>query len=152
MTVALPFAQEVGEKWGKALTGAMTTGDMTEFKALFISDEAVGVVIQSDEGTEVVMTIGDIEGAILSWEEFRESSMKDLEEQGYLKTESQCLGVLGDRMILESGRFNKAGEEYMSSYSLLTLNEEGKIMMFESFSDVQAPGLIRAASGAETSA
>ncbi|GAX12219.1 hypothetical protein FisN_1Hh148 [Fistulifera solaris] len=149
MTVAHQFAQKVGEKWGKALTTAMTTGDMTEFKALFISDEAVGVVIQSAEGTEVVMTIGDVEGATLSWDEFKESSMKDLEEQGYLKTESQCLGVLGDRMILEAGRFNKAGEEYMSAYSLLTLNEEGKITMFESFSDAHAPGLIQAASLSE---
>ena len=149
MTVALPFAQEVGEKWGKALTAAMTTGDMTEFKALFISDEAVGVVIQSAEGTEIVLTIGDVEGATLSWEEFKETFMKDLEEQGYLKTESQCLGVLGDRMILEAGRFNKAGEEYMSAYSLLTLNEEGKVTMFESFSDANAPGLVHAASVGE---
>lgn len=150
MPLALSFAQELGEKWGHALTVAMTTGDMTEFKALFVSDEAVVVVIQSAEGAEIMMTIGDVEEATMSWEEFRESSVKDLEEQGYLKTESQCLGVLGDRMLLEAGRFNKAGEEYMTSYSLLTLNEEGKITMFESFTEPNVPSLmIAAAAGNE---
>jgi hypothetical protein len=53
-----------------------------------------------------------------------------------------CLGVLGDHMILETGRFNKAGEIYVTAYSLLTLNEAGKIVGLEAFSDVQAASLV----------
>ena len=78
----------------------------------------------------------------MTWQEFRDTSTQDLAAQNYLKTESECLGVLGDRMILETGRVNKDGEVYQEVFSLVTLNAKGKITMLEAFSDINAAALL----------
>ena len=146
MTFASKKGKEIGELWGPALTKAITEDDISAFKALFVSDKLVEVVLQNAEGEEVDTTIGDSGDASLTWEDFKKLSKQDLEAQNYLKTESQCLGVLGDRLILEAARFNKGGEIYLESYSILTLNEEGKVIMFEAFTDPAAAHLTSAAS------
>ena len=135
-------ATEVADKWGPALTKAVMENDVTDFKNLF-SKEPVLVVLQNAEGTEADFTIGD-EGATMTWEEFQELTMADLKEQKFAKTESQCLGVLGDRLILETARFNQSGEVYSEAYALLTFNEDGKITAFDAFTNPQAEGLMAA--------
>jgi ketosteroid isomerase-like protein len=136
---------EIAGKWGPALTKAILDGDLSTFKELFVS-EPVAVILQNGEGVEAEFTIGDGEEATLTWGEFHELTTKDLKEQRFLKSEAQCLGVLGDRMIMEIGRFNKDGEVYAEAYSLLTLNEEGKIVAVEAFSDPEVESLIAAVS------
>lgn len=138
-------ASEVADQWGPALTKAIIDGDLSSFKSLFVSSEPVAVVLQNAEGSEAEFTIGD-EGqdATMTWQEFHELTRKDMEAQNYLKSESQCLGILGDRMILEIGRFNKDGEIYAESYSLLTLNADGKIAAVETFTDPQAESVMAA--------
>lgn len=86
----------------------------------------------------------------MNWQEFQETTKIDLETQNYLKTESECLGVLGDRMIMETGRINQAGEVYQESFALVTVNSGGKIIMLESFSDANVASLVGKA-GAESS-
>ena len=113
--------------------------------SLFIKDEPVSVVLQDEEGGEVHFTVGTQEDATISWAELIDMSSKDLKEQDYLKSESECLGVLGDRMMMETGRLNKAGEVYLEAFSLLTLDEEGLITMVEAFSDVHSGTLVGAA-------
>jgi len=78
----------------------------------------------------------------MNWQEFQETTNVDLKAQSYLKTESECLGVLGDRMIMEAGRINQAGEVYQESFALVTLNSDGKIIMLESFSDANVASLV----------
>jgi ketosteroid isomerase-like protein len=136
---------EIAEKYGPALTKAILDGDLSTFKELFVS-ELVDVILQNGEGVEAEFTIGDGEEATLTWDVFHELTTKDLKEQSFLKSEAQCLGVLGDRMIMETGRFNKDGEVYAEAYSLLTLNKEGKIVAFEAFSDPDAESLTAAVS------
>ena len=114
-------------------------------RSLFVADESVSVVLQNAEGAEVHFTIGDQDDATMTWQEFQETSTQDLTAQNYLKTEGQCLGVLGDRMILETGRFNKDGEVYQEVFALVTLNEDGKITMLEAFSDVNGATLLASA-------
>jgi len=130
---------EVAEKWGPALTKAVKEGDIEDFKSLF-TDDLVEVVIQTDEGGEALFTIGDDnELATLDWAAFLETSTNELKDQDYVKTESQCLGVLGPRLIMETGRFNSKGEVYLEATSILTLSEfTGKIVAYEAFSD---PGM-----------
>lgn len=111
---------------------------------LFVTDEAVSVVIQNSEGEEMHFTVGDQEDATLSWADFQTTVCKDLDEQKYAKSVSECLGVLGDRFIMEVGRINEAGEVYMEGFSLVTINAEGKIIMIEGFTDVNAEGLVQA--------
>lgn len=81
----------------------------------------------------------------MTFEEFQEVSKRDLLEQEYLRTESECLGILGDRMILEAARVNKAGEIYMETFSLVTCNKDGKIIMLEAFSDLRVASLLEKA-------
>jgi hypothetical protein len=138
-------AKEIVDKWGPALTKAILDGDLSTFKDLFVS-EPVAVVLQNGEGTEAEFTIGDGEGATLTWGEFHELTTKDLKDQNFLKSESQCLGVLGDRLIMEVGRFNKDGEVYAEAYSLLTFNEGGKIVAVEAFSNPDVESLLSAVS------
>jgi hypothetical protein len=127
--------KEIADQWGPALTKGMLDGDMTAFKELFIQDEPIYTVLQDAEGHEIETSIGT--GGELSWETFQELSSKDLKEQNFLKIEAQCLGVLGDRMLLETGRFNEAGEVYLEAYSLLTIDGNGKVTMVEAFVDTQ---------------
>lgn len=146
MVTAHKVAADIADKWGPALTKSIKERDISDFKALFASDEPVFVVLQNAEGNEAEFTIGDIDEASLTWDEYHELSIKDLTAQQYAKTEAQCLGVLGDRMILESDRFNTDGDVYMEAFSLLTLNEEGKIVAFEAFSDPQSAQLLASVS------
>ena len=132
--------EEIANAWGPALTKAMLEGDMTPFKELCVKGEPVDMVLQGSDGVEIETSIGD-SGADLTWEKFQELCSKDLEAQNFQKIEAQCLGVLGDRMILETGRFNKAGEVYMESYAIVTINSDGKVVMFEAFVDPQMASL-----------
>ena len=133
------LASEVALKWGPAFTKAVKDGDISDFKSMF-STGLVEVVIQGSDGHEACFTIADDnEEATLDWKSFFEMSTAELKEQDYAKTESQCLGVLGPRCILEMGRFNSKGDVYQESISLLTLGQEsGKIVAFEAFTD---PGM-----------
>jgi hypothetical protein len=112
--------------------------------SLFVSDEVVSVVLQNSEGQELHFTVGDQDDATLSWADFQTTVCKDLEEQKYSKSVSECLGVLGDRFIMEVGRINEDGDVYMEAFSLVTINSDGKIIMIEGFSDVNAEGLVHA--------
>lgn len=114
--------------------------------SLFINDEPLSVVLQNAEGSVLHFTLGDQEEATMSWQEFQETVTADLKAQNYQKTESECLGVLSDRMIMETGRINQANEVYQESFALIPLNKEGKIAMLkitmlESFSDVKVASL-----------
>ena len=148
MTMLKSKSSEVAEQWGPARTKAFIDGDMTSFKSLF-ADKPIIVVLQNEEGSEAEFTIGDGDEATLSWQDFHESTSKDLAAQNYLKSESSCLGVLGDRVLLEVCRYNKEGEVYLESYSLLTLDEDGKVSAIESFTDPQVGSLMAAATSAE---
>lgn len=139
---------EICQAWGTNLTktlkaGADNVDAFNDYKNLFDLSEPVYVVLQSESGDEVTFTISDDPqaDATITWDEFRTSTTIDLKEQNYLKTEAQCLGVLGDRLILEAGRFNTDGEVYVETYSLLTLNDDGKIIMVEAFTDPQTSSL-----------
>lgn len=116
---------------------------------LFVSNESVSVVLQNAAGGEVHFTVGDQEGATLTWAEFHNTCQKDAKSQNYAKSVAECLGVLGDRFIMEVGRINQTGEVYMEAFSLVTLTPEGKISMLEAFSDVNASGLLQAAQETE---
>ena len=59
-----------------------------------------------------------------------------MEAQKYDCTTSNCLGVLGNRMILETGRMNTDGELYMMASSLVEFREDGKIIGLEAFNAV----------------
>ena len=165
-------AEQVALAYGPAFTKAIKEGDQSTFQeyvvlaartgpqcvvplkitflffsihSLFVADEPVSVILQNAKGEELHFTVGNQPDATLRWLEFYQVSSEDLKEQDYLKTESLCLGVLGDRMILENARFNNAGDVYLEAYSLVTLNNTGKIIMVESFSNVNASTLVGAA-------
>lgn len=143
------LAQEIAKQWGPALTKAFTENDLSAFQILFDDSRPVEVVLQNSEGEEAGFLIGSketSENVTLSWEEFHEATIKDLQEQDYLKSESQCLGVLGNRLILETGRFNNNGDVYLESYSLITFNLlDGKIVAVEAFTDPNVDSLFEAA-------
>lgn len=140
-------AAAVASKWGPALTKAVKEGDMSDYRALF-GEGLTEVVIQNAKGGESCFTIGDdAELATLDWKSFLEMSTNELKEQDYVKTESQCLGVLGPRCIVEAGRFNSEGEVYQEGIAVLTLDEEtGLILAYEAFCD---PGMDSLAALAE---
>jgi uncharacterized protein YuzE len=104
------------------------------------------VVLQSEDGGELEFSLGDDPDCSMSWEQFAESSLKDLEQQKYDCTTTNCLGVLGNRMILETGRLNTDGELYMTATSLVEFNDDGKIIGFESFNAVDLPSVLSEAS------
>lgn len=136
-------AKEIADQWGPALTKAVKESDISAFRSLF-APGPIMVVLQNAMGEEMEFTVGDDGESTLTWDEFHKTTTKDLTEQDYQKTEAQCLGVLGSRMILEVGRFNTSGEVYVETYSLLTLDEENKVTCFESFSDPNMGGLMTA--------
>jgi hypothetical protein len=168
MTSRQQQAASIADQWGPALTKAIVDKDISEFRGLFVDDEAgVVVVLQNAEGSEAVFTIVDskemdeatdnpvLEGRVagsLTWEEFREASAVDLEKQSYAKTEAVCLGVLGDRMMMEVGRFNTSGQIIVETYSLLTFNSEGKVTMVETFTDPQVSSVVDKVAAASASA
>lgn len=148
------IAASIGSAYGAEITKAVTSGDISGFRALFV-DGPVLVVLQNALGEEAEFTIADdaVVGeesdaptVSMTWEDFRLLATKDLEEQDYAKTETQCLGTLGDRMIMESGRFNSKGEISLESYQLISFNSEGKITAVEMFSDPSTATLFEAVS------
>mmetsp|Transcript_28182 Transcript_28182/g.77441 ORF Transcript_28182/g.77441 Transcript_28182/m.77441 type:complete len:86 (-) Transcript_28182:74-331(-) len=78
----------------------------------------------------------------MTWDDFLQVAQKDLAEQDYAKTVSECCGILGDRMIMTSGRINQQDECTHEAFFILTLNEEGLIVTMEAFSNIHAPGLL----------
>ncbi|KAL7563649.1 hypothetical protein ACA910_013385 [Epithemia clementina (nom. ined.)] len=144
----LKIANDIASQWGPAVTKAMLEGDVSSFKDLFA--EPVAVVLQNALGEEVEFSIADqVEGATMSWKDFVDISSKDVQEQSYVKTEAQCLGVLSDRFILATGRFNTEGEVYMEAYTLITVNAAGKIVAVEAFTDSNVSHLTDAAAASE---
>mmetsp|Transcript_11181 Transcript_11181/g.13498 ORF Transcript_11181/g.13498 Transcript_11181/m.13498 type:complete len:146 (-) Transcript_11181:40-477(-) len=129
-------ANEIAKAYGPALTKAMIDDEMGPFEDFFISHEPVSVVLQGGSGEEIHATVGNQEDADMTWGEFHDSCKTDLMSQDYVKTDSECVGLLGDRMIMHTGRINKADEIYTEAYFLLTLTAEGKISMIEAFNDV----------------
>ena len=129
------IAAQVAEKFGPAVTKAGKEGDISDFKALF-TPGVVEVVLQGSNGKEACFTIADdIPEATLDWTTFFDGVTAELKDQDYLKTETQCLGVLGPRCIMEQGRFNTQGEVYFETVSVLTLNPDGLIVAYEAFTD-----------------
>lgn len=129
------FAADIAAKWATYMTEAAKGGSLEPFKSLFA--ETVYVILQSSEGTEVEFSIGtDSDLATMTWEDFASTAFQNLEEQKYDKTISECLGVLGNRMILETGRLNTDGELYLTATSLVEFNSDGKVIGFESFNPI----------------
>ena len=108
-----------------------------EFKAMW----APGTVylIFDKEGVETAVGVADElgEGVTMTWDTYQQLAAADFQKASYVKTEAECLGILGKRMILEVNRFNEAGEIYMTAVTLLTLNEEGLLVTCEAFGDPQ---------------
>ncbi|CAB9524942.1 expressed unknown protein [Seminavis robusta] len=122
-------------KWGPAVTKAVKEGDISDFKALF-APYLVEVVIQGGDGNEACFTISDEnKEATLDWKTFVDMATADLKEQDFLKTECQCIGLLGPRCIMEQGRFNNAKELYHENIAVLTFNDKGQIVAYEAFTD-----------------
>jgi hypothetical protein len=132
-------ALAIAKNWGPYFTEAAKGGLLDNFKSMFCPDSPTYVVLQNKDGEEAEFSIGnDPDTAIMTSEDFAEHAFRDLEAQKYEKTESAMLGLLGSRMILETGRVNKAGEFYLVATLLVEFNPEGKIIGFEAFSDVSA--------------
>lgn len=136
MGKAFEVAAGIATKWGPALTKAAKDGDTTDYRALFVAG-LTEIVVQNAEGGESCFTIEDNNPeATMDWKTFFDTTIAELKGQDYEKTESQCLGVLGPRCIMESGRFNTKGEIYAETMVVLTLEEEtGLVCAVEVFSD-----------------
>ncbi|GKY95666.1 hypothetical protein MPSEU_000527600 [Mayamaea pseudoterrestris] len=150
-TTKKSIAASIGSAYGAEMTKAIASGDISGFRALFI-DEPVLVVLQNAVGEEAEFTIADAapEGEIdpvvtMTWDDFRDMALKDLKDQDYSKTETQCLGTLGNRMIMESGRFDTSGNVYLETYQLISFDDQGKITAVEIFADPAATSLFEAA-------
>ena len=142
MAPSAEIANQVANAWGPTLTKAFKEEDVSGFRAMFVTDQPVGCILNGPDGGELEFTVGDdAETATLTWDEFLKQTCQDLKAQDFSKTESQCLGMLGDRIILESGRFNSSGEVYHEGYMLVTLNDEGKILLVEAFAGIGAASL-----------
>jgi hypothetical protein len=129
------IAAQVAEKFGPAVTKAFKEGDSSDFRALF-TPGIVEVVLQGVNDKEACFTVADDNPeATLDWKTFIDQASAELQDQDYLKTESQCLGVLGPRCIMEQGRFNTKGEVYLEMVAVLTLNVDGLIVAYEAFSE-----------------
>jgi hypothetical protein len=129
------IASQIAEKFGPAVTKCFKEGDISDFRALF-TPGVVEVVLQGVNDKEACFTIADDNPeATLDWKSFVDQATAELKDQDYLKTESQCLGVLGPRCIMEQGRFNTKGEVYFESVSVLTLSPDGLIVAYEAFTD-----------------
>jgi hypothetical protein len=138
------MAVGIAVAYAKNMTTAGKGGSLEPLKTMF-TDPAY-VMLQNADGDEIEFTLGDSEECTMSWNEFADTALKDLEAQNYDCTTSNCLGVLSNRMILETGRVNKDGELYMMATALLEFNNDGKIVGFESFNSVDVDSLIQAVS------
>jgi uncharacterized protein YuzE len=133
---------DIAIAWAKNMTSAANGGPLDPLKDMF--SDVCYIVLQSADGKEVEFTLGDSSDCTMGWDQFTDAAFKDLEEQRYDCTTSNCLGVLGNRMILETGRLNKDGELYTTAVSLLEFNDEGKVIGFESFDAVDIDGAVQA--------
>jgi uncharacterized protein YuzE len=146
------FAAHISANWGKFMTEAATTGNLDNLKSLFHERE-VYVVLQGGDGEETEFMIGtDPTICHMTWEEFGEHAFADLKTQDYKLTQSSMLGLLGNRMILEAGRINNQDECYMAATSLIEFDEEGKVIGFEAFCDINAESLTAAAQDSKDAA
>ncbi|KAL3928348.1 MAG: hypothetical protein SGARI_005060 [Bacillariaceae sp.] len=127
-------AAQIAVDYAKHLTAAAKGGSLDAFKSLFA--DSCFVVLQDGEGQEVEFTLGEGDDCNMTWDQFTEAAFKDLEAQKYDYTTSNCLGVLGQRMILETGRMNTDAELYMMASMLVEFREDGKIVGIESFNSV----------------
>jgi uncharacterized protein YuzE len=139
------MAADIAVAYAKNMTTAANGGSLEPLKAMF--GDVCYIGLQNAEGQEVEFTLGENkDDCTMTWDEFTEAAFADLEAQNYDCTTSNCLGVLGNRMILETGRLNKEGSLYMTATSLVEFNEEGKVIGFESFNAVDIDGTIKAVS------
>jgi hypothetical protein len=120
------FAAEIAKGWAKNMTTAANGGPLDPLKDMF--GDVCYIVLQNSDGKEVEFTLGDGSECTMAWDQFTDAAFRDLETQRYSSTTSNCLGVLGNRMILETGRLNKDGElplpcwNSMKKAKLLDLN------------------------------
>lgn len=136
------IAAEIAKAYAINVTSAGNGGPLDPLKDMF--GEVCYIILQNADGQEVEFTLGDTSDCTMSWDQFTDAAFKDLEAQGYASTTSNCLGVLGNRMILETGRLNKDGELYTTATALLEFNGEGKVIGFESFNAVDIDGVVQA--------
>mmetsp|Transcript_38839 Transcript_38839/g.57755 ORF Transcript_38839/g.57755 Transcript_38839/m.57755 type:complete len:152 (-) Transcript_38839:82-537(-) len=150
MSKATALADSIAEKWGPAVTKLAKGEGMDDFKAL-CAPGIIPWVIPKGEST-AVLTVGDEPSTpevpvTMTWSLFQESVQKDMVSANYAHSEAACMGVLGNRIILEIGRYNKDDELYMNAVSVLTVNPDGLIEKVESFGD---PKMENTAGQAET--
>jgi uncharacterized protein YuzE len=136
------IAARIAVDYAKHLTTAAKGGSLDPFKDLFA--ETCYVVLQDAEGQEVEFTLGDGDDCTMTWDQFTDAAFKDLEAQKYDCTTSNCLGVLGNRMIMETGRMNTDGELYLMATSLVEFREDGKVIGIEAFNAVDIDSVIEA--------
>ena len=136
------ISAQIAVDYAKHLTAAAKGGSLEPFKALFA--DTCYVVLQDSEGQEVEFSLGEGDDCNMTWDQFIEAAFKDLEAQKYDYTTSDCLGVLGNRMILETGRMNTDGELYMMASALVEFREDGKVVGWESFNAVDVDSAIAA--------
>ncbi|KAG7371318.1 hypothetical protein IV203_019888 [Nitzschia inconspicua] len=138
----LELARGIALNWAKNMTIAANGGPLESLKSMFA--DVCYIVLQNSEGREVEFTLGDSVDCTMTWDQFTKFAFADLESQNYDCTTSSCLGVLGNKMILETGRLNKDGELYMVATSLLEFDEDGNVMGFESFNPLDIDGAVEA--------
>jgi hypothetical protein len=111
--------------------------DDSDFKAMW-APGIIPVVVDKD-GAEAIIAVGDEgdEPITMTWSVFQQLLSADFAIAEFSKMEAECLGVLGNRMILEVSRINTSDEVYMTAVSILTLTEDGLIAKTEAFSDPQ---------------
>jgi hypothetical protein len=145
MSVYVEAANKIADAWGPAITKMGKDKDVESLKAL--CEATVELVLQTSDGSTAAFTIGD--GASVEWQDFAGLSGKDLEAEDYKETEAASMGILGNRMILETGRINQKEELYMNAVSIITISANGKVAKLESFADSLVPSVLDAAMAAE---
>eukprot|EP00545_Synedropsis_sp_CCMP1620_P012898 CAMPEP_0119011978 /NCGR_PEP_ID=MMETSP1176-20130426/6002_1 /TAXON_ID=265551 /ORGANISM="Synedropsis recta cf, Strain CCMP1620" /LENGTH=150 /DNA_ID=CAMNT_0006964867 /DNA_START=74 /DNA_END=526 /DNA_ORIENTATION=+ len=150
MVNILEKADEIAAKWGPALTKFAKGEGEEDFKSMWVKD-IIPFVIDKD-GTEATIAIGEEgdEPITMTWSVFQELLAKEHSSADFSKTEAECLGVLGNRMILEVSRFNNNDEVYMNAVSILTLTEDGLIAKTEAFGDQEAESITDTAQATES--
>jgi hypothetical protein len=139
-------ANKLADAWGPAITKLSKEEDASALKALCA--DVVEIILPTYQEA-ISVTVGDEEegdnASTFTWNELLGLLNKDIGVHDYQRTESACLGVLGNRMILEAGRINSKDEMYMNVVSLITMNDDGKLIRFEAFADSASPALFDAA-------
>ena len=135
-------ANHIADNWGKALTKLTKEKDVEPLKALCEPIVKLVLATTSDDGT-AVFTIGD-QGAHVSWEECRDLVTRDAGDD-YKETDSASMGMLGNRLILETARIDHKDEIYMNACAVVTMSTStGKVAKLEVFTDSISPSLLDA--------